>query len=399
MKKNLLLFWSLVFISTTLNAQKFDISFRGYVGVNTTFDSRASVAARNRSVYLYPLPERLSQETGEDLNERSQLDTDAAFSRFGLHIDGPRLGEFNASAMIEGDFIGNGAVDSYFRLRHAFVTLSKEKWSLLAGQTWHPFFVTENFPGTVNVNAGTPFHPLIRNPQVRLAWQVSSTTQLLFYVIDQNNFRSSGFGANSTEEALFPELDGQLKWNSGGAFAALTAGFKTLAIPEAISPKADPDKVSSYHFNASFRYNLPGFTFRMEGIYGSNLSEMVMLGGVGQSVAGNGFVSLETGSIWTDIQTSNTEGWQPGLFAGYTVNMGAREEVTVVEGLSRSKGKVASVYGLSPRLKYIIGKAWIGAEWLLSNAEWGEDFDAFGVPTDTRDYINHRLLLSLRYNF
>ncbi|WP_291861697.1 DcaP family trimeric outer membrane transporter [Marinilabilia sp.] len=379
-------------------AQDFKFDFHGYVGVDAAANSRASVEARNRHIYLYPLPELLT-ETGEDENDRSQFDLDAAHSRVGMHISGPALKGFKTSAVLEGDFLGNGNGDNNFRLRHAFVKFSREKWSVTAGQTWHPLFLTENFPGTVNVNAGSPFHPLIRSPQIRFTWQVAEQTQLQFFIVEQNNFRSTGFANSSTELSGMPELDVQMKWAGKGAWAAFTAGYKTLAVPGSFTEGASVEKVPGYHFNGSFRYQFPSFTFRMEGIYGSNLSEMVMLGGVGQSIADNDFVALETGSIWTDIQGNNTDGFQPGIFAGYTANMGSAEEVVVVSELSRSKGQVASVFAVSPRVKYLMGKAWVGLEYLLTSASWGNNFDNYGVPTDTDDYINHRVLLSLRYNF
>lgn len=397
--KNIILLFCIGALSVlSSRAQKFDVSFHGYVGVNATVDSRSSIAARNGHIYLYPLPKDLN-ESGEDLNNRRQFDIDASYSRFGLDVVGPELSGFNTSAMIEGDFVGNGEVDSYFRLRHAFVEFSKEKWSLLGGQTWHPVFVPENFPGTVNVNAGVPFHPLIRNPQIRLTWRANSNISLLFFVINQNNFRSTGFNPKGSEEGMLPEFDVQLKWSGGGAFAALTAGHKTLGIPLDIDFTDSPKKVYSQHYSASFRYNFPGVTVKMGGIYGGNLSEMVMLGGVGQSVADDDFIPIEAGSLWTDVHTNNSDGWQPGLFAGYTTVLGAREEILVFPELSRSEGKVEAVYGVSPRLKYIVGNAWIGAEYLFTMASWGNLYGNYGIPENTGDYINHRLLLSLRYNF
>ncbi|MFO8000898.1 MAG: hypothetical protein R6U46_06630 [Marinilabilia sp.] len=401
MKRKTIPFFStlfLLFLAVTSSAQDLDVSFHGYVGMNVTHDSRSSVTARNRHIYLYPLPEDIS-ETGRDLNNQGQLDIDATYSRFGIDIKGPDIGNFSSSAMIEGDFLGQVGFDSYFRLRHAFISLSREKWTFLAGQTWHPIFVTDNFPGTVNVNAGTPFHPLLRSPQIRIARDISSTTRLLFYIVDQNNFRSTGYGNNSTEEALFPELDARIRWETRGMLVALTGGFKTLAVPREISGTASPEKLRSSHFNASFRYKLPSFTFRMEGIYGGNLSEMAMLGGTGRTMADDDFMPISTGAIWADVQTNDQNGWQPGIFAGYTANMGAREEVTVIEELSRSQGQVASVYAVSPRLKYVFDHFWIGAEWLFTSAKWGDETDDFGVPVNTENYENHRLLLSLRYNF
>ncbi len=398
MKKFFLFFVLLAGVSTAANSQDFNVALKGYVGIDASVNSRSSVDVRSRHIYLYPLPEKLS-ETGNDLNDESRFDLDASHSRFGLHISGPGIRGFNTSAIVEGDFLGNGSGDNNFRMRHAFVKLAKEKWSLTAGQTWHPFFLIENFPGTVNVNAGTPFHPLLRSPQVNVAWKVSQQAEILFFVVEQNNFRSSGFGSSSSERALVPELDVQVKWTGRGAWAAFTAGVKTLAVPDEITEDSSLEKITSFHFNSSFRYTFPEVTFRMEGLYGGNLSEMVMLGGVGQSVVDGNYIPIETASIWTDIHGNNTNGFQPGIFAGYTANMGAAEEVNVIKELSRSKGKVASVFAVSPRLKYIMGNAWVGAEWLVTTAEWGDDYNNFGVPRDTGTYTNHRLLLSLRYNF
>jgi hypothetical protein len=387
-----------LFVLPDVVSQDFKIELKGYVGVNASVNSRESAEARNRHIYLYPLPELLN-DAGEDERDKSQFDLDAAYSRFGLHISGPELKGFKTSAMVEGDFLGKGNGDNNFRLRHAFVTFAKEKWSITAGQTWHPMFLPENCPGTVNVNAGTPFHPLIRNPQIRISRQLSPKTQLLFFVVEQNNFRNSGFEVSGTEHALMPELDLQMKWSGEGVWTAFTAGYKTLAVPGEFTEGADVEKVSGFHFNGSFKYKLPAVTFSMEGIYGSNLSDFVMLGGTGRSVGDNEFDSLHTASVWTDIHGNNKEGFQPGLFAGYTANMGAPGEVTVIPELSRSEGLVASVFGVSPRIKYLMGNAWVGLEYLFTAAQWGNNYDSYGVPVNTEEYINHRMLLSLRYNF
>jgi hypothetical protein len=397
MKKTLLLFVVFAAVATVSRAQNFKVDFHGYLSVEAAVNTRASYEVRSRHIYLYPFPEELNQ-AGDDLNDQSQYDIDAARSRFGLHISGPDVGGFKTSAKIEGDFLGKGSGDSNLRLRHAYVKFAKETWSFLAGQTWHPLFLTENTPGTVNANAGAPFHPLNRSPQLRFCWNASASAQLLFYLIEQNNFRSTGF-TSGTEQSMMPELDAQLKWNCGGAWAAFTAGVKTLAIPQSLEPVRSPEKVSGYHMSGSFKYCFPKLTFKMEGIYGSNLSEFVMLGGIGKSVKDDDYVSLQTVSVWTDIHSNCTDGWQPGFFAGYTANMGAGEDVTVVESLSRSDGKVASVIAFSPRIKHIKGKCCVGAEWLYTLARWGNNFDRLGVPTETDDYVNNHVMLSLQYNF
>ncbi len=384
-------------LSGLCTAQKLplQVGFHGFAGVSAFSDSRSSATTRNGHIYLYPHGRNLSQN-GEDLNKRGELNIDAAHSRLGLDLTGPGFKDIQTTAMIEGDFLGKGSGDSNVRLRHAYLRFTGERWSLLAGQTWHPLFIPENCPGTIGSNAGAPFHPLNRSPQIQFTWQASPGIQLLLFLIEQNNFRSAGFPKGS-EESMVPEFDIQIKWQNKSAWAALTAGLNSLAIPESIEPSGTPVKVKGFHYNASLRYRLPAFTVSMEGIYGGNLSGMAMPGGVGKTVGGE-YKPLHTGSLWMGLQSNRMQGWQPGLFMGWLHNTGAGTPVTVVEELSRDP-KIAVIYGLSPRLKYIFGNVWAGAEWLWTTAEWGDSFDAYGVPENTLPFENHRFLLSLRYNF
>lgn len=384
-------------LSMVCKAEKpaFELKFHGFVGVSVFSDSRASATARNRHIYLYPLSEDLSTE-GIDLNKRGEFNIDVTQSRFGVDLIGPTFKNIQTTAMLEGDFLGNGSGDNNFRLRHAFARFSGERWSLLAGQTWHPLFIPENCPGTVDLNAGAPFHPLNFSPQIQFSWQALPSTKLLLYVIEQNNFRSAGFPKGS-EESLQPEFDVQIKWQHNKVWAALTAGMNTLALPREIEPTKSPVRVRSFHYNASFRYRLPALTIQLEGIYGGNLSGLVMPGGIGIT-ADNKYKPLQTGSLWLGMHGNRTQGWQPGLFAGYLKSMGSSSELEVVKSLSRHPA-IGSVYAISPRVKYIFGNMWLGAECQWTTAEWGKSFDAYGVPEDTKSFENWRFLLSARYNF
>jgi hypothetical protein len=397
MKKYVLMLAVFSSLMATGQAKKqvVEVGFHGFLGVDALVDTRSSKTSRNRHIYLYPLKANLN-EAGEDLNSRGEMDLDAAHSRFGIDITGQEFKGIQTTAMIEADFLGEASGNSFFRLRHAFVRLTRDRWSLLAGQSWHPLFVPESYPGTVNANAGAPCHPLNRSPQIMLGWKASPTTQLFLYLVDQNNFRSSGFSKGS-EESMIPELDLQMKWQSGGAFAEFTAGFKSLAIPESLEPMKIPVRVESFHFNTTFRYQLPSTIIKMGGTYGGNLSELVMLGGVGETADGR-YKSLQTSAFWVDLQRSVKEGWQPGFFAGYTQNMGASTQITVIEALSREP-EIGYIVALSPRVRYIIGPVVAGAEWLWTSAAWGDSLDTFGVPEKTSNFVNHRFLLSLRYNF
>jgi hypothetical protein len=381
----------------------FEISLHGFIAVDAAYNTRASQQVRNKHIYMFPLPERIDAATGKDLNDRGVYDMDAAHSRFGLHIKGPTINGVSVFGLLEADFLGDDRVaDSDFRLRHAYVRLGYKDFSFVAGQTWHPFFIPENFPQTVNTGVGVPMHPLSRNPQLRFNWNPQDNLELSATLLEQNNFRTTGF-ATGSEDAGVPEVVLQAKiGGTGPAWVSLSAGYKRLAIPEALDPQKVRPEVGSFHYQATFRYKLPMLTYRMGALYGQNNSDIVIPGGVGRVVntpdSDPEFKPLASATFWIDINSTNKT-WDPGFFAGYLKAMGASEEVTVIPGLSL-KPDVADVIAIAPRLKYHIGThTWIGAEYMWTQAGWGKSYDSYGAPSEVENYTNHRLLLSLRYHF
>ncbi len=395
----------------------FEISLHGFIAVDAAYNTRASQQVRNKHIYMFPRPERIDAATGKDLNDRGVYDMDAAHSRFGLHIKGPTINGVSIFGLLEADFLGDDRVnDSDFRLRHAYVKLGYKDFSFIAGQTWHPFFIPENFPQTVNTGVGVPMHPLSRNPQLRFNWHLQDNVELSATFLEQNNFRTTGFSTGS-EDAGVPEVVLQAKvGGTGPAWVSLSAGYKRLAIPEALDPQKVRPEVGSFHYQATFRYKLPMLTYRMGALYGQNSSDLVIPGGVGRVVntpdSNPEFNPLASATFWIDINSTNKT-WDPGFFAGYLKAMGATEEVTVIPGLSLNPD-VTDVIAIAPRLKYHIGShTWIGAEYMWTQAGRAKktmtttetetititSYDSYGAPADVKNYTNHRLLLSLRYHF
>lgn len=408
MQKITLLLFSLL-VLTTVHAQDaqekpFDISFHGFVAVDAVHNTRVGRTIRNEHIFMFPLPASIDERTGKDLNDRGNIDIDAAHSRFGLRIKGPTVNGVTVFGLIEADFLGDArAADSNFRLRHAFVRFGYQDFTLTAGQTWHPLFLTEMFPQKANTGVGVPMHPLSRNPQLRFAWKANQTTELSVSFIEQNNFRTAGFPKGS-EFSQMPEITLQLKLGgTGPAFAALTAGYKRLAIPDAVDTLKTNAMVNGVHAQASFRYKFPQFTLRTAALYGDNLSELAIPGGVGRVKGSTNenpeFASLATGTLWADIN-SDREKWDPGFFIGYMKALGASKEVTVEKSISPFHPDVTNVLSVAPRIKYHVNKyTWIAFEYMYTEADWGSTYDNYGVPQNLKSYVNHRTLLSFRYHF
>ena len=417
MRKILNLFALLLVTTLVVGQEKekaFKIELHGFVGVNAFYDTRQSVIPRNGNIFLWPKRPELDKN-GEDINDHGRFDVDAAFSRFGLHISGPEVFGAKSFALLEGDFLGkSGASDLNFRLRHAFIRLNWGKTSLLAGQTWHPVFLAENYPTTVNLNSGSPFHPLNRSPQIRLSYQLSNQLEVTAYLLSQNDFVDAGL-AEAMENSLVPEIDAQIKYKTqSGTLAAFTIGYKTLKPNLTDEGYKTTSQVESFHMSASFKKKFNTFTFKTGGLYGGNMTNLVMIGGVARKAKSDNpldmadYITLKSMSVWTDIH-SNGKKVEPGFMFGYSQNLGASEEAEVIPEYSLG-ADIGHVFAISPRIKfYATSNICLGFEWLHTVAAYGgktdddgnatATYDSKGKPTNLFSVTNNRFITSLRYTF
>lgn len=381
----------------------FEVKIHGNIAVSTHYDSRQSVAARNGQIYLWPRAAEWD-EAGQDINAQGRFDIDAALSRFSIAISGPEIFGARSSALIETDFLGNtGSKDMGLRLRHAFLKLDWEKSSLLAGQSWHPLFITENFPATVNPGAGSPFHPLNRQPQLRYTYKPTQAISLLVYALAQNDFGDIGMH-DALERSLSPELAVQLRYKTkNNFFAAFTAGYKSLR-PLAIDPNTQQltkELAQANYMALSLHKYFHPISIKTEAIYGGAMSNLVMIGGFAERMNDSPereYIPSQTLSLWTDIH-SNGKKIQTGVFVAYSKNRGTKQEAIAIEGMSRG-GNIAHIYAITPRVVYFAhSKVSIGLEWMYSTAAYGSTFDNYLRPQELTDYTNNRITLCTRYLF
>lgn len=386
--------------------KKITVKTYGFVSFEAFVDTRLSATARQNQVYLYPLKPSLDNN-GKDINDHSKFDFGAGSSRLGFSISGPDAFGATTSAKIEGDFLGDAgnSKDYVLRLRHAFLKLDWDKSSLLAGQTWHPFFIPENYPNMVNFVVGAPIHPICRAPQLRYTYKVNSDLNISVIALSQGDFKNSG--ALEQVEFAAPEMDIQLKYGSPkDFFLAATFGVKQQQ-PVLLDDNAavTNNKVTSTQANLSLRYTLPTLTIKAEGIYGGSMTNMVMIGGIARKTKNgtplNGeYTAIRTSSVWTDIET-NGKNVQYGVFGGITHNLGTDKESTVVAtetGYTRG-ADIGYVYAIAPRITFTSGQVKIGLEWMRTVAAYGNSFNDKSKPMDTHESINNRFTLAMRYNF
>jgi len=390
---------------TSDEALKLKIS--GYVKNDFFYDSRQVTAGREGSLLFFPAPPKF--DNAMDINAKSSINMLAIQSRLTFKADGTEAFGAKASAMLEGDFFGQANDNiNLLRLRYAYVKLKWTNTEFLAGQYDIPMFIAECFPGTVSFNTGLPFQPGVRNPQMRLTQTIGSF-RVVGIASMQRDYASRGpAGATGDylRNAAMPELTAHIYYNTkigeNELFAGLGAGYKEL-LPElktALGSVTD-SRVKSKSFAGFFKLTTRPVTFKIYGLYGENMADVLCLGGFGvtNTDIATGELSyspIAARNFWTEIHT-NGKKIQAGLLVGYAENIGSKEKIIgSIYGFSTD---IKNMYRVSPRIIINSGKVRVAAETEFTSAFYGTDKTEYAVPTNLMKVANLRLLLGVYYFF
>ncbi len=397
MKKRILLllttFALLPFISFSQTTEtNYGIKFKGFVKTDYMFDTRQVTSAREGHFNIIPAAEVLDAD-GNDLYAQSNFNILSIQSRLSGVITGPDFFTMKTSGLLEADFFGNtgAGLDDVngFRLRHAFVKLTNDKLEILMGQFWHPMFITDAFPGVYSFNTGVPFQPFSRNPQLRIS--TKGKARFIFTAFTERDFQTKGA---SVSKAGVPQLNAQLQVGSTEkVLAGLSVNYKVA------NPALGSDNVSSTAYMGFARVALGKAIWKLQGVYGQNMSDVLMIGGFATN-AKEEFVTNNTLSVWSEIQGDISDKGEWGLFVGYSENSGFGEAVTFIT-TNGFLGNVASLYRVAPRIGFKSGNLTIGTELEYTSAQYG------ALNTTTGDIevgsiepvSNIRFLLTAIYKF
>jgi hypothetical protein len=402
----------------------------GFVKNDFFYDTRQNVSIREGHFLLYPSP-ILLDSADQDINATGNFNFLSIQTRLNGKITGPDAFGAKTSGVIEADFFGNenaNFVDANgFRLRHAFTKLNWEKTELLFGQYWHSFFNPGVFPGVISFNTGAPFQSFSRNPQIRLNYKITKFS-ISGTANSQRDFTSPGGSSVTHRNSGVPELSLQLGYVSkndsaktefmigaGGSYKILRPRLSSTS--GANLYKVD-ETVESYAGFAFLKLKLPLLTIKLQGVYGQNLFDLVMLGGyaidtISDPTTGElNYLPYNTTSVWFDGNT-NSNNVQFGIFAGYTGNLGLsgqlgfKNQTNLVAGLkANSRGfDIQSLMRISPRIVFISGKLNFALECEYTNAAYATktnnvyNIDKKGVILDIENVANIRALFAVTYHF
>ncbi len=382
--------------------KKYGIKFSGFVKADYMFDSRQTVTAREGHFLLFPAGESLDSN-GDDINATPNFNALAIQSRLKGTISGPDFFNMKTSGVIEGAFFGHSNADiNGFRLRHAFMKLSGENVDIIMGQYWHPLFITACFPGVYSFNTGVPFQPFSRNPQVRVS--TKGSVKVIGTLYSQRDFSSRGpAGTTSTylRNSAIPGLNGQFQFASGGVTAGVAADYK-ITRPSLTDPKTgdkSENTLGSYALLGYVKAKTGGATVKLEAVYGNNLADLLMLGGIAEADSEDGgYTNSTTMSVWGEVSGGSTS-MEWGLFGGYTKNMGL--DANLSGSLYGLGSTIDNVMRVSPRVAWKSGKTKIGLELEYTAATYGSIAQGeMEVNSDNVDAVsNIRLLVTGVYKF
>ena len=401
----------LIGISAKAQEKKVKVKLSGFVAAESYFDTRKTVNSRDGAILLYPANELLDSE-GNDLNDQSSFFMTTVQSRLRAAVSGFEAFGAKGSAVIEGDFVGtSNASTGLFRLRHAFVKLDWEKDQLLAGKFWHPMFVPSAFPRVLHWGAGIPFGLLNRAPQLRYTRKIDGNTTLSFAALSEMDFKSTGpdgASAKYAQQSSIPEFTAQVKTNlAKGIEAGFTAGYKSI-MPLTVNMNGikTEEKLGSYYFNTWLGLTGKKLKWNLQGIYGQNMYNFVMIGGYGvKNVKANGdyeYTNISTMNLTSDLFTT-TGNIRYGLNLGYSKNLGAEDDLAKGSddkfiGLYSRGSNIDHLYQIAPRIEFLSGKMKFGGEIIYTGAAYGTT-QIDGTVAETDLVSSTRLLLHVKYTF
>lgn len=403
--KRLLFITALVSVAVSASAQKkgFEFDIYGQIRADLFYNSRANEESVDGLFYNYPKDHNYDA-AGEDLNAQPNGNMYMVYSRLGINVKGPKLGNALTSAKIEFDFRGSGTTLSTVRLRHAYLNLDWGKSSLLIGQTWNPLY-GDVAPQILNLNMGAPFQPFGRAPQVRYRYNANKL-MLTASALWQSQYLSNGPDGKSNKyikNSCIPEFYVGADYKTkkllfGAGIDVISLVPRTQASVNGNVYKVE-ERVTSVSGEVHVKYTSPLWYAAAKSVLGSNLTHVSMLGGYGvKSIDGitgeQTYSPNRNTSSWVNVVYGKK--WKVGVFGGYMKNLGTSDAVSAMYGTGTNVDQIASG---SLELTYNVPNWKFGVEYNYTQAWYGDLNGSNGKVVNTHGVDNHRIVATALFTF
>lgn len=376
--------------------------FYGFIRNDFYFNSRQNEEGIDGIFNFFPKPVSLNSD-GNDENAVPNAEMISVGTRLGMDYQGNEILGAKTSAKIEADFAGVSSTYYLVRIRQAYAQLKWQRSSLLVGQAWHPLFGNV-MPTMVSFNAGVPFQPFNRSPQVRFSGELTKNIQYITAAIYQMQYTSNGpagFSHTYMKNGLLPNLFAGLEYKNKNLLSGIGLDYKRI--------KPDQLYISSLSANAYLQYSKGLFQFKAKAVYGQNLSDLIMSGGYGKAFDASSktyyYTNFNSMTGWVNVVYGKK--WQTGFFGGYTEILGTGADLWQSNGkytvygrgfYSNTQEMVKNMIRLAPFISYNINGLSFGLEYNLTNAAFGK-LQANGLVNQPYQVNNHRIIGMMSYSF
>ena len=414
----------------------------GFIRNYFVYDSRESVSGTGDLFYY--MPKDVNMKDGIDIHDQSSFVYLSLTSRLGVDVTGYSIGNAHFSAKIEGDFYSglsnssNASAGEYFpgntkvsgtataRLRQAYVTvtwkdLGEKKSNSVAlkmGQAWHP--MAADMPHIFSLEAGAPFGPFSRTPQVTMDASLGKNWVLSASAIWQMQYQSSGpIGASATymKYGMTPEVYAGVTYKTGGFLMRVGADLLSIK-PRVLGEQGGKtvrvsDRKTSLLGYVYAQYSHKNFAVKAKTTFGEGGEHMNLMSGyakVKENTADGSweYASLRNSSSWLSL--SYGKKWQGVLFLGYVKNLGLEEGLAgpIAKGdvyfCGNGFSNINQLYRINPQLIYNIGKMNIGLEYQWTAVQYGEyengTLNYYGLAGNGLHWVgNNRINMMVKFNF
>ena len=399
---------SLVFLTLTASLLADEpvnsLKVYGYVRNDFYFNSRLNQESIDGLFFLYPKPVSLNAANA-DINAVPQAEMLSVNSRIGIDLTGSSILGAYSSAKIETDFAGFSSSYFVMRLRQAYMKLNWKKTELLLGQTWHPLFGNV-IPTVLECDAGAPFQPNNRSPQIRVTHNLNASLSLIGAAAYEMQYLSQGpLGASACymKNAMIPDLFLGSEINTTHWVSGVGLDFKTI--------KPSVEEISSLSATIYAQYTENNFILKAKSYWGENLTDQQMLSGYGVSSinalsGAAGYTNFNIVSSWLNAVYGKT--WQIGIFLGFSQNLGTNKTLMAnADGKYTAYGNgynndsqllLDQLYRISPNVNYNLQNFKVGVEYNFTTANYGT-LQSNGRVANPYSVNNHRVESTVSYFF
>ncbi len=403
-----IVFLSLVLSQNMVFGQSADsarvkLRFKGFIKADAIFDSRQTISARESFVLMYPKKPSYDKN-GYDLNSHPQYNQYGTSSRLIFTVDTLRYHDYDFTTYFETDFTGaSDASNSGLRLRQGYVNIDHKQIQLLIGQYWHPLVAPEAFPDMLSLNLGNPIKSAMRAPQMRFQYRFHAFDFVAVASAhrDNSSIGPSGVVPDYLKNQIIPGLHLQTIYHKNNLLLGAGYDFKRLNMrTETDSNIAVNEYVSSSAVHVFGKLELRKITIKAQCIWGENLYDQAMLGGVGVTAMDSltqtqSYAPIAQGSVWVNVTTKFPK-FNFSLFTGYAKNLGSK---TAFVGSKYARGcDIAYIYRIAPQLSYKMGKIILFSETEYTVAAYGIA-NAYCNVSSAKEIGNLRQNLSILFLF